>query len=268
MQLPPLDANELAQMPNPAPDSAPGQQQQQQAQPPQSTGTGGWINTNRNNNAGWNFNNRNPNLNRGFPGFEDPADLQLLQDLELNSFYQLQDRWYPEEVLVEVEEDLSPKFVNGKRVLDAKKVDLGVMSCDEARQAALQAKVDVVLINDSADPPVVRLMEFGKYKFELERAAKQKQKSSKGVETKEVRLRPVTEPHDYEVKVKAAKAFLAKGSKVKLTMQFNGREMRFKEQGKEMMLRLIDDLSAVAKMDAPLNLRTSTFSTTLSPVAK
>lgn len=56
------------------------------------------------------------------------------------------------------------------------------------------------------------------------------------VETKEVRLRPVTEPHDYDVKVKAAKAFLAKGSKVKLTMQFNGREMRFKDQGKEMML--------------------------------
>jgi len=56
------------------------------------------------------------------------------------------------------------------------------------------------------------------------------------VETKEVRLRPVTEAHDYEVKVKSAKAFLAKGSKVKLTMQFNGREMRFKDQGKEMML--------------------------------
>jgi translation initiation factor IF-3 len=60
--------------------------------------------------------------------------------------------------------------------------------------------------------------------------------SACSVETKEVRLRPVTEPHDYEVKVKAAKGFLAKGSKVKLTMQFNGREMRFKDQGKEMML--------------------------------
>lgn len=60
------------------------------------------------------------------------------------------------------------------------------------------------------------------------------------VEVKEVRLRPVTEPHDYEVKVKAAKGFLAKGSKVKLTMQFSGREMRFKEQGKEMMLVSFD----------------------------
>jgi len=65
-------------------------------------------------------------------------------------------------------------------VQDAKKEDLGVMSFEDARQAALQARVDVVLINDSAQPPVVRLVEFGKYKFELERAAKQKQKSSKG----------------------------------------------------------------------------------------
>eukprot|EP00878_Enallax_costatus_P007829 GHUV01008194.1.p2 GENE.GHUV01008194.1~~GHUV01008194.1.p2 ORF type:complete len:142 (+),score=26.66 GHUV01008194.1:628-1053(+) len=140
------------------------------------------------------------------------------------------------------------------------------MSFDQARELAREAQADVVMVNESGDPPVVRLIEFGKYKFEIERATKQKQKSSKGTETKEVRLRPVTEAHDYEVKVKAAEKFLSKGSKVKLTMQFSGREMRFKDQGKEMMLKLIEDLSSIAKMDAPLSLKPSNFTVTLSPL--
>lgn len=189
------------------------------------------------------------------------------------------DRW--DDTLVEEEEpeDLTPKYVNNKRVLvnseitadtvrvqDAKKDDLGVMTLDEARAKAAGSGTDVVLVNEQASPPVVRLVQFGKYKFELERAAKQKQKSAKTSETKEVRLRPVTEAHDYEVKLKAARGFLAKGAKVKLTMTFAGREMRFRDQGKELMLKLIEELSDTAKMDSPLSLRSGAFSAILSPL--
>eukprot|EP00879_Flechtneria_rotunda_P021852 GHRR01023043.1.p1 GENE.GHRR01023043.1~~GHRR01023043.1.p1 ORF type:complete len:234 (+),score=53.01 GHRR01023043.1:164-865(+) len=153
------------------------------------------------------------------------------------------------------------------RVQNAQKVEIGIMSLDEARELALNSgRADVVLINEGGDPPVVRLMQFSKYKFELERAAKQKQKASKGTEIKEVKLRPVTEPHDFEVKLKAVKGFLSKGSKVKLTMQFSGREMRFKDQGKAMMLKLIEDLSTISKQESPLSLRASTFSVTLAAV--
>lgn len=223
-------------------------------------------------------NNNGYNRNQGFPGFIDDPDAMLLQSFGDTPFNMYED-WYEEVPADEDDLEPEPRYVNGKRVLvnreitattlrvqDANKDEIGIMSYDEARELSVRSQADVVMVNESGEPPVVRIIEFGKYKFELERAAKTKQKSSKGVELKEVRLRPVTEPHDYEVKVKAAKGFLAKGSKVKLTMQFSGREMRFKEQGKEMMLQLIEDLSSVAKMEAPLSLRSSTFSVTLCPV--
>ncbi|KAF8056347.1 infC [Scenedesmus sp. PABB004] len=243
--------------------------------PPPSQGGGGWGYRGGNGRGG------GGGAGRGFQGFDDATTDMLLQDLESYSGYGFgpgTDRWM-DDVVEEVVEDTSPKYVGGKRVLvnreieaatvrvqDASKAEIGVMSFEDARAAAMKADADVVLINEGADPPVVRLIAFGKYKFEVERAAKAKQKTSKGTETKEVRLRPVTEAHDYEVKVKAARGFLAKGSKVKLTMSFSGREMRFKDQGKEMMLKLIEDLSATSKMDAPLSLRPATFSVTLSPL--
>ena len=78
-------------------------------------------------------------------------------------------------------------------------------------------------------------------------------------------MRPVTEAHDYAVKLKAATAFLAKGSKVKVSMSFSGRELRFKEQGRELMLRFVEDLASVGKVDGAINFKTSTFSVTMAP---
>jgi translation initiation factor IF-3 len=85
------------------------------------------------------------------------------------------------------------------------------------------------------------------------------------VDSKELRLRPVTEPHDYNVKLKQAQGFLKKGSRVKLVMTFSGRELRFKDQGKELILKFVEDLASVSKVDGPLNLKTSTFTVTLAP---
>eukprot|EP00882_Tetradesmus_deserticola_P001915 GHRQ01002054.1.p1 GENE.GHRQ01002054.1~~GHRQ01002054.1.p1 ORF type:complete len:365 (+),score=115.09 GHRQ01002054.1:159-1253(+) len=259
---PPADPGYQIQSPNFAPNKAPNRRNNNGGGG--SGGAGGYLQPNgfppltdpfwsspppSQQNGNW-ARNRNNNFNRdaGFTGFDATTEF-LLQDLQAIGYGLPDDRWLPEDELMEVVEDTSPKYVNGKRVMvnrdieapqvrvqDAMKTELGVMSTDDARALAQQDAVDLVLINESGDPPVVRLVNFGKYKFELERAAKQKQKSSKGTETKEVRLRPVTEPHDYEVKVASARKFLSKGSKVKLTMQFSGRELRFKDQGKEMML--------------------------------
>jgi translation initiation factor IF-3 len=78
-------------------------------------------------------------------------------------------------------------------------------------------------------------------------------------------MRPVTEPHDYAVKLKQAKGFLEKGAKVKVSMAFSGRELRFKSQGKELMLQFVEDLAAVGKVDGAINFKTSTFSVTMAP---
>ncbi len=85
------------------------------------------------------------------------------------------------------------------------------------------------------------------------------------IDTKEVRMRPVTEAHDYQVKLKSASKFLSKGNRVKLSMSFNGRELRFKDQGKELMLKFIEDLGPAARVDGPLNFKTSIYTVMLAP---
>lgn len=172
-----------------------------------------------------------------------------------------------------------PKFVNGKsvqvnndikarqvRLLGVEREDLGVVHIDEARAMAEDEEVDVVLITADADPPVARLIPFSKYKFEMERAAKQRQKAAKTVDMKEVRIRPVTEDHDYQVKLKNAQKFLSKGNKVKLVMTFSGRELRFKEQGRELILKFVEELSVLGKVDGPLNFKAATYSVLMTPL--
>jgi translation initiation factor IF-3 len=202
-------------------------------------------------------------------------DFDLLDDQYLGGFLEYPDLYDEEEYEPAPPE---PKYLNGKRILanqeitapkvrvqGREKEDLGVMDFDEAFALAQEAEVDLLMINEQGSPPVVRLINFSTYKYELDRTAKQRQKASKGVETKEVRLTPVVEPHDYQVKLKAANSFLSKGNKVKLVMNFSGRQLRFKDQGKELILKFVEDLAGCSKVDGPLNLKTSTFTVTLAP---
>lgn len=176
-------------------------------------------------------------------------------------------------------ENTDPKYVNGKQVLvnlqitakqlriqGADKSDMGITPREEAFAIAREEGLDLVLISPDASPPLARLIDFSKYKYEMERATKERQKaSSKGQDTKELRLRPVTEEHDYQVKLKQAQGFLSKGARVKLSMSFSGRELRFKDQGKELMLRFVEDLATVGKVDGAISFRTGAFSATLAP---
>ncbi|EFN51121.1 hypothetical protein CHLNCDRAFT_141304 [Chlorella variabilis] len=149
-------------------------------------------------------------------------------------------RGVPREPLVPMNENIRAAEV---RVLAEDKTPLGVMVTSRALAEARSLGMDLIMIVPDAAPPVVRIMEFSKYNYELEKAAKEAKRKQREavVETKEVKLRPATDVHDYQVKVKAAQKFLGKGHRVKLTLQFRGREMEFQQIGREMFQRFVED---------------------------
>jgi translation initiation factor IF-3 len=133
------------------------------------------------------------------------------------------------------------------RVIGEDKEPLGVMSKREALDLASENGVDLILVVPDASPPVCRLIEYSKFNYEktkAEKDAKKKQRESV-IETKELKMRPGTDVHDYQVKVRAAQKFIDKGLRVKLTLQFRGREMEFKEIGRAMFDRFVEDLGGV-----------------------
>lgn len=119
---------------------------------------------------------------------------------------------------------------------------LGVLSRDEALRLAEDAGLDLVEIQPNADPPVCRVMDFGKYRFEMQKKASAAKKKQKQVEIKEVKFRPVTDEGDYQIKLRNMRRFLEEGDKIKITIRFKGREMAHTELGIQMINRLEEDL--------------------------
>ena len=111
------------------------------------------------------------------------------------------------------------------------------------------AGLDLIEISPQATPPVCKILDYGKYKYEMQKRKAEAKKNQKVVEIKELKLRPMIETHDYEVKVKQAKKFLAEGNKVKFTMRYKGREMSANNMGKEILDRLVEDLEGLIKVD-------------------
>ena len=118
---------------------------------------------------------------------------------------------------------------------------IGIVSINEALTLAEQADVDLVEMVANAKPPVCRLMDYGKYLFEQGKKKAQAKKNQKQTQVKEVKLRPVTDVGDYQVKLRNLIKFLEKGDKVKVTLRFKGREMSHKELGMEMLKRMAND---------------------------
>lgn len=145
---------------------------------------------------------------------------------------------------------------------------LGVKSKDEALTLASYAGFDLVLINDKADTPVCKLMDYNKFKYEKKKKLKESQKKQKenNAETKEYRLSPNIDVHDFNTKLNNAKKYLEKGHKIKLTIRFRGREMQFTEKGKEVLLRFAENLSDVATLDAAPILDGRNMIAMLSPI--
>ncbi len=116
---------------------------------------------------------------------------------------------------------------------------------------AIQAGMDLVEVSGKTNPPVCKIMDYGKYKYELSKKEKSVRKKQQTIQLKEIRLRPKIEGHDYDFKIKHARKFLEDGDKVKITVIFRGRELKHLEFGKELLGKIEKDLSDVAKVERP-----------------
>jgi translation initiation factor IF-3 len=135
------------------------------------------------------------------------------------------------------------------RLIDAEGRQVGIVPTDEAKRLAQEAGKDLVEVAPDARPPVCKIMDYGKFKYEQRKKTTHSGKKVHHAKLKEVRLRPKTEQHDYEVKLRHAKEFLANGDKVQLCLMFRGREMVHKDRGEKLLQRFITDLADLAKVE-------------------
>ena len=135
------------------------------------------------------------------------------------------------------------------QVIGSEGGNLGTMPLKKAIELAKQEDLDLIEISPNANPPVCKIMDMGKYKYDLQKKANQAKKKQKVVSLKEIKLRPGTEIHDYNFKIKNAKKFITKGDKVKFTVKFKGREMQHVELGKDLMNRIIEDTKEIGKVE-------------------
>ena len=135
------------------------------------------------------------------------------------------------------------------QVIGSEGNNLGIMQLKKAIQLAKDEGLDLIEISPNTNPPVCKIMDMGKYKYDLQKKANQAKKKQKIVSLKEIKLRPGTEIHDYNFKIKNAKKFITKGDKVKFTVKFKGREMQHVELGKDLMKRIIEDTKDIGKVE-------------------
>lgn len=136
------------------------------------------------------------------------------------------------------------------RLIDGEGEMLGVLNIFDALQAGWDAGLDVVEVSPNAEPPVCKLLDFGKFKYEQQKKANEARKKQKVIEIKEIKMRPGIDDHDYDVKKRAMVRFLEEGDKVKVTLRFRGREMVHQELGYKLLERLKADLGELAKVEA------------------
>ena len=127
--------------------------------------------------------------------------------------------------------------------------NLGVLNINDAINRARDQGLDLIEIAPNAKPPVCKIMDMGKYKYDAQKKANKAKKKQKKVELKEIKLRPVTEVHDYTFKIKNAQKFLAKGDKVKFTIRFKGRELQHSSLGSKLMEKIIEDMQSIGRVE-------------------
>ena len=135
------------------------------------------------------------------------------------------------------------------QVISSDGKNLGTLATQEAINIAKQEGLDLIEISPNANPPVCKIIDIGKYKYDLQKKANKAKKKQKIINLKEIKLRPVTEIHDYNFKIKNAQKFLTKGDKVKFTVKFKGREMQHTQMGRDLLDRVQQDIKAVGKLE-------------------
>jgi len=154
------------------------------------------------------------------------------------------------------------------RVIDKDGGQVGVLTLAEALAKAEQAGLDLVEIAPSAEPPVCKIIDFGKYRYQLTKKEKEQKKSQHQVKVKEIKIKPNTDEHDLVTKLKHAREFIAKGNKVRITCVFRGREMLHPEFGQRVVKRMIEDLSDIASPESPAKMLGRNLSLVLAPGGK
>lgn len=153
-------------------------------------------------------------------------------------------------------------------MIDPDGKQLGIIPIQEALQKAREFELDLVEISPTARPPVCRIMDYGRYKYELAKKDKQAKKKQHAFQLKEMRYRPKIEEHDYQFKTKHVREFLEAGSKVRAFVMFRGREMTRIEFGRKILERLEQDLTDIAVVDSPPKMEGRTMSMVLGPKAE
>ena len=135
------------------------------------------------------------------------------------------------------------------QVISSSGENLGILNTNEAIVMAKEEGLDLIEIAPNAKPPVCKIIDMGKYKYDAQKKANKAKKKQKKIELKEIKLRPVTEIHDYKFKIKNAQKFILKGDKVKFTIRFKGRELQHSHLGNELMSKIKDDMQNIGKVE-------------------
>ena len=135
------------------------------------------------------------------------------------------------------------------RLIDETGENLGVRTIAEALELASEADLDLVEISPNSDPPVCKILDFGKFKYEEQKKANVARKKQKTIEIKEIKMRPNIDIHDYGVKMRSMHKFLEEGDKVKITLRFRGRELAHQERGLDVLHRVQEDVNTIAKVE-------------------
>ena len=154
------------------------------------------------------------------------------------------------------------------RLIDVNGEQLGVKSRNEALEIAEKANLDLVLVAPNGKPPVARIMDYGKYRFEQQKKEKEQRKKQKVINVKEIRLTPVIEDHDFNTKLRDARKFLGKGDKVKVSVRFRGRAITHKELGREVLDRFAEECKDVSSVESKPKMEGRSMFLMLAPTAE
>ncbi len=150
-------------------------------------------------------------------------------------------------------------------MIDKEGNQMGILPLAEALEIARSRNLDLVEVAPLADPPVCRILDYGKYKYQQSKRSQQARRKQRSVQVKEVKMRPKTEEHDYQFKLNHARRFLSAGNKVKVTIMFRGREMAHTDLGRRKLDRFVEELGEIAQVESAPRLEGRNMSMILSP---
>lgn len=154
------------------------------------------------------------------------------------------------------------------RVVDEDGNQLGILSLNDALDTAVERGLDLVEVSPNANPPVCRIMDYGKYKYQAQKRAAEAKKKTSRVEIKEVKMRPKTEEHDFQFKLKNARRFLEGGNKVKVTVMFRGREVTHPEFGRRLMARVAEEVKDLGQVEMMPRMAGRFMTMVVAPIKK